>query len=444
MALAVQLKSSHGQQFHIAKQLRVAQLVVARVGMKRRARIERIGHRHNLVQHHGMPILPHEQTAALPLHGEVGVAQPQTVDVGTQRAGKVTFDKTFHLGVQQLGAVDSEVETCRDTHEVHRRRSVEVVAVGVGHYRLGIEEHHLFFARHILPRVEKEVRIDEAVPRKAIGNCLFPGKARAVVLCPNSRKTAAHQGSSYKDKLVCFHQFNISKINSTMLFGSGSLGIVGHGHDDTQCHTEESGKEHLHIAGQKEGDGVGREPEKRNGLLEDEVPLRIPIEMSDNVTHIQLVEQTAHRAAMREDVRIGDFVQRHHDGGEDTVHRHTDAKGNTYLAPAEVAGKDGLHRTNHLGTVGDKTAYGTQHKGNATLEDNHRHVDAHAEETPHYHTRQHAEAGLAVAAFAKAQAYHLAHRAEDGELEEAHNKGIVARELFEGVKEAGSRDKKRR
>ena len=67
--------------------------MVAGVAVEGRPQVERVGHGHDFMDDHGVPVLSGKEAVLPPVKGEVGVAQTQIVDCGIGAAGKVTFYK---------------------------------------------------------------------------------------------------------------------------------------------------------------------------------------------------------------------------------------------------------------------------------------------------------------------------------------------------------------
>ena len=57
------------------------------------------------------------------------------------------------------------------------------------------------------------------------------------------------------------------------------------GENHTKSYAQQRCKEHAVLAWEHEGDGVGRIPEQRNGLLKDKSPLTLPVECRDKAAH---------------------------------------------------------------------------------------------------------------------------------------------------------------
>jgi len=58
----------------------------------------------------------------------------------------------------------------------------------------------------------------------------------------------------------------------------------------TECYTEQCREQHPLFGREQEGNGVSRIPEQRDGLLEYEAPLAIPIEAHHVAAHIDRSE----------------------------------------------------------------------------------------------------------------------------------------------------------
>ena len=63
-------------------------------------------------------------------------------------------------------------------------------------------------------------------------------------------------------------------------------------------------------------------PEERDGLLEDEAPLYIPIEVADKTTHRDWGDEGFERATTLGDMRIRNLMEGHKDGRKEGVHHH--------------------------------------------------------------------------------------------------------------------------
>ena len=94
-----------------------------------------------------------------------------------------------------------------------------------------------------------------------------------------------------------------------------------------KSYSQQGGEEDAGFTGQKERDGMRRYPEEGDGFLEDEIPLRGPVQVRHDVCHGYRRCQRPERTATRQDMRIGDFMERHEDRSEDAVHPDGDEKG---------------------------------------------------------------------------------------------------------------------
>ena len=68
------------------------------------------------------------------------------------------------------------------------------------------------------------------------------------------------------------------------------------GQQDTQGDTEQGGEQDTSLAGEQEGNRMRRDPEERDRLLEDKVPLRVPVQVGDNACHGDWCHQSPKRA----------------------------------------------------------------------------------------------------------------------------------------------------
>ena len=102
----------------------------------------------------------------------------------------------------------------------------------------------------------------------------------------------------------------------------------------------------------------------------------------------------------------------HEDRCKNGVHGHRNGKRYPQFVHGEAVGGKCLHGIGH--------AHVLHEHGCALGEDDHGHVDAHAQETPHHHAWQHAEGGRNVLACGNAAAKHLAQGGKYAELEETH------------------------
>ena len=84
---------------------------------------------------------------------------------------------------------------------------------------------------------------------------------------------------------------------------------------NTQNNAQESGKQHPVFLGQQKGDGLGRDPEKRNGPLEYEVPLYVPINFPEYPGKLNGSEKSSQSPAIFQNMYIGNFMECHHHRG---------------------------------------------------------------------------------------------------------------------------------
>lgn len=225
---------------------------------------------------------------------------------------------------------------------------------------------------------------------------------------------------------------------SIFLMGGLFFAAAGESEDETESHAKESGEKDLEIGGKDEGDGVGGEPEERDGLFENHVPLDVPVDLGgDDFAHLERFEEAGEGAAIFEDVNVGALVEGHHDGSEDGVHGDADSEGDAHFAPGEGGGGEDIDEELLVALAG-----GGEEDGDAALEDHHGHGDAHAEDTPDDHAGKDAKALLVPDALADAECPHFAKDGEDGELEEGHDEGEVLGEIVEPIKEVGGGDEK--
>ena len=182
----------------------------------------------------------------------------------------------------------------------------------------------------------------------------------------------------------CFNSFTIA--SSNLLHPSS------HRQQHAESYSQQGSEKDAGFAGQEERDGMRRYPEEGDGFLEDEIPLRGPVQVRD--------------------MRIGDFVERHEDRGEDAVHPDGDEESDKDLRRGKRPGHecscplqpDVFERDRH-----------------AVREDNHRQVDPHTEDAPHHGTRPDAESLPIIDTGADAQPQELAQRREDGKFQETHH-----------------------
>ena len=87
LAHIVELPAGSGHSFKAKEVILVAHLRLAGVGVEGRAHVEGVGHGHDLVDDHRVPVLAGHQAVVLPPQVDVGVAQAQVVDGGVGAAG---------------------------------------------------------------------------------------------------------------------------------------------------------------------------------------------------------------------------------------------------------------------------------------------------------------------------------------------------------------------
>ena len=133
-----------------------------------------------------------------------------------------------------------------------------------------------------------------------------------------------------------------------------------------------------------------REPEQRYVLLENQAPLRLPVQSDDNLLHLYGTEETTESSAVVKDVSVGNFMQGHKHRCKNRVHRNADSKSNADLSPREFASKQTSHRTFFASTDNVKECR------YARLEDYHCHADSHTEYSPDNCAWQYAEPFLVV------------------------------------------------
>ena len=196
--------------------------------------------------------------------------------------------------------------------------------------------------------------------------------------------------------------------------------------NESQCHAEQGGEEYLESGRQDKGDGVHREPEEGDGLLDDQVPLDVPVDLlAHDLAHLHGTEEAADCATVVSDMDVGAFVEGHHDGSEDTVHQHADGEGYAKLAPCELCRLEcGGVYGGVTAVAGEGVSHGTEEGRDAGLEDDHRHGYGHAQEAPDYHAGKDAETRLVVGTLADAQGQAFTEGGENGELEEGHDVGV--------------------
>ena len=136
-----------------------------------------------------------------------------------------------------------------------------------------------------------------------------------------------------------------------------------------------------------------REPEQRYVLLENQAPLRLPVQTDNNLLHLYGTEETTESSTVVKYVRVGYLVQGHKHWCKNRVHRHTDSESYANLTPREFASKQTSHRAFFASTDNVKECRYTR------LEDYHCHADSHTEYSPHNCAWQYAETFLVVHAF---------------------------------------------
>lgn len=65
---------------------------------------------------------------------------------------------------------------------------------------------------------------------------------------------------------------------------------------------------------------MSRYPEERYRLLENEIPLYIPVDMAENLSDGDGAEQPFQRTACLQYMHVGDFVECHHNRGIGDIH----------------------------------------------------------------------------------------------------------------------------
>ena len=178
-----------------------------------------------------------------------------------------------------------------------------------------------------------------------------------------------------------------------------------------ESYSQQGGKEDAGFAGQEERNGMRRYPKEGDGFLEDKVPLRGPVQVRHDVCHGYRRCQRPERTAARQDMCIGDFVERHEDRGEDAVHPDGDEESDKNLRWGKRSGHE---RSRPLQPDVFKC------NRHAVREDYHRQVDPHTENAPHHGARPDAKSLPVIYAGADAQPQELAQRREDGEFQETH------------------------
>lgn len=138
---------------------------------------------------------------------------------------------------------------------------------------------------------------------------------------------------------------------------------------------------------------------------------------------------------------VGDLMEGHKNGREESVHGYTHYKSGEQLQPRK-GGEKILIENLCWRRYREYHSCFRQHIGGAACKNDERNLDAHPEKSPNDGTGQNPEARLVVPAFSDAQPDHLAQRGEHGKFDEADDKRVV---VIEGLVELIHRieDKKR-
>ena len=131
--------------------------------MEGRTHIQRVGHGHNLVRDHGIPVLSGKEFVSTPVEGEIGVTQAQVVDGGIVRTSKVTFDKGRSLCPKHLWPRNLNIQPGGDGKHIRLPAVVDVVALVVAYDGLRVEKHHVFAPAHHTAAVGIVVRVHKAM-----------------------------------------------------------------------------------------------------------------------------------------------------------------------------------------------------------------------------------------------------------------------------------------
>ena len=173
LAHVVELPLGYGHSFEDAEVVLVAHLRLAGIAVEGCSHVEGVGHGHDFMDHHCIPILACEKLMVAPIHSDVGMPQAQVVNGGISRTGEVALDVCAGLGAQHVGAVDAEAETGGDGQHIGLPAVVDVVTEAVAQDGLGVEEHHVLASAYHRATVGIVVRVDEAVPAEAEGRLGF-------------------------------------------------------------------------------------------------------------------------------------------------------------------------------------------------------------------------------------------------------------------------------
>ena len=198
-----------------------------------------------------------------------------------------------------------------------------------------------------------------------------------------------------------------------------ALAHRGNRQEQSQYNTTEGSEEHLEVAGQAERERVRGDPEQGDGLLENEIPLHLPVHLLDEPAHLDGTQKTDCLAVVGGDVHVANLVERHEDGREGGVHHHADEEGTHQFQP----GKATFH-----GLADAAKAGSFLHKGRyADFENAHGQRNPHAEEAPDDEFREEAEALVIILSRLHTLAQHLAERGQDAKLQEGHPQRIISR-----------------
>ena len=157
---------------------------------------------------------------------------------------------------------------------------------------------------------------------------------------------------------------------------------------------------------------MGRNPEHRDGLLEDEAPLHTPVHFADVTFHINGLEERGEGAAVLADVHVGDLVHGHEDGREGGVHHHADAEGAEEFQPR--------HRACHGGGNTAEGCITLHERRDAETENTHRQGNPHTQKSPNDKFRSNAETFMVIFARSHTASQHLPKRSQYAEFQKGH------------------------
>ena len=131
-------------------------------GLERRAGVE--GHDVGIAvgDEHRVPELADHELGSLPVELEVGVAEPEAVEVGVGRAEELRLDVSRGFGAEGVRAGDLPGQPGLDGQDVEAGLGVDVPAERVEGRLLGVEEEVALADVHGLAGIVEDVGLDVA------------------------------------------------------------------------------------------------------------------------------------------------------------------------------------------------------------------------------------------------------------------------------------------